>query len=365
MDYKKHSIKVRNLKTKKFGTDLVRPSLIVGSVVEAALRTAYRPSTTQFPVPVALQKSSLHKTVFLKDVIPLGCSQPQRSLEVKVYPRDAELALTIVKDFLTLLMDQPYNLEVATADHANNKQCTTAHDLCMATRLVGVSCLPIGSYSVEIKCREIVSKTACDWWKILTSECMPLWRAQLSNVAECRASGLKARILILACMPQPCHDGPATIHAAVNYGPSDEGWAVLFGWRGFRTAPAAASSTSARPAHAQTAARFVSASPAVAAAISGSPAEQWQKLREQLDEAGDYFKLVSFCKKLKPKLPHGQATRDFLRGSTAWRLGRGRGAKLLHGTHWTEKSGHRGGIKSVYVRKDALEQIFYKYYAKS
>jgi len=363
MDYKNNVIKVRNKKSKKFDGNVVASSLVVGSVVEAVLRRAYRPSCAEFPVPLVLQSPSLHKTVFLKDVLPPGCSVAKRSQEVKVYPRDAELALAITKDALTLLMDQPYNLEVSTVDHANSRQCSTAHDLCMATRLVGTSCLPVGSYSVEIKCREIGSKTAFDWWAVLTSECMPLWRAQLSNGDECRTSGLRARILILACMTQPCYAGPATIHAAINYGSADEGWAVLSGWRGFKGLPTPATmseSSGPRP----TAKGMTRSTAAPVAAARASPAEQWQKLKGEIEEAGEYFKLVSFCRKMRPKLPHGQAKRDFIAGSTAWRLGRGHGLKLAAGTQWVEKSGHRGGVKAVYVRKDVLEQVFYKYYAK-
>jgi hypothetical protein len=208
--------------------------------------------------------------------------------------------------------------------------------------LVGAGCLPLDSYSVEIKCREIGSKTAFDWLGMLTSECMPLWRAQLSNGAECRQSGLRARILILASMSQPCHAGPTTINAAINYGSADQGWAVLSGRRGFSRLPLPATISESSGSR-QTEKRVTRAPGAQAAAAGASPAEQWQKLQSEIEEAGDYFKLVSFCKKLQPKLPHRQATRDFLKGSAAWRLGRDRGLKLAAGTHWVEKSGRRGG----------------------
>ena len=222
----------------------------------------------------------------------------------------------------------------------------------MATGLVGTSCLPIGSYSVEIRCREVISKKKFKWYETLTSEAMPLWRAQLANVTECKKSGLRARILVLACMASPCHSGSASIHAAINYGSSQDGWGVLFGWRGF-TLPSAeknGSQSSAIP-------RARSAGSAVAAvAPADSPAQQWQRLKVKLQAEGDYFKLISFCKEMRPKLNHGQAKRDFITGPRAWRLGPGRGTKLT--SHCVEKSGSRGGIPATYLQKYALSKFF-------
>ena len=58
----------------------------------------------------------------------------------------------------------------------------------------------------------------------------------------------------------------------------------------------------------------------------------------------------------------GKAKRDFIEGPNAWRLGPGRGTKLI--SQCVSKSGARGGIPSAYLRKHAMEQVFYKYYAK-
>ena len=290
MDYKKNAIQVRNPKSKKFEGDVVDSSLIIGAVVEASLKMAYRPLPTDISTPISLQSASVHKTVLLKDVIPPGYTSAQRTWDVKVFPRDAELAIVFVKDSLSSLMGAPYNLEVLRVDHSNCSITKASHDLPMATRLVGTSCLPIGSYSVEIRCREVISKKKFKWYETLTSEAMPLWRAQLANVTECKKSGLRARILVLACMASPCHSGSASIHAAINYGSSQDGWGVLFGWRGF-TLPSAeknGSQSSAIP-------RARSAGSAVAAvAPADSPAQQWQRLKVKLQAEGDYFKLISF-----------------------------------------------------------------------
>ena len=98
----------------------------------------------------------------------------------------------------------------------------------------------------------------------------------------------------------------------------------------------------------------------MAVAPARSPAEQWQALSVKLEAVGNHYKLISFCKELRPKLKRGQAKRDFLEGPNAWRPGRGRGTKLQS----VEKKGSRGGIPATYVRKEDLEQVFYKYYGK-
>ena len=94
---------------------------------------------------------------------------------------------------------------------------------------------------------------------------------------------------------------------------------------------------------------------------------QWHKLKAKLVAEGDFYKLTSFCQNVRPKLNHKQAKRDFISGPNCWRLGsgsRGQGLELVSGKHWVQKSGKRGGIPATYIRKDALESIFYKYFAK-
>ena len=364
MDYKKNAVQVRSLTTRKFDGDVAGSSQVVGAVVEAALRRSYRPQPTEFPTQVSLQTAAMHKSVFLKDVLPPGFSAPQRNVEVKVFPRDADLALSIVKGTLSKLMDLPYNLEVTTVDHANNSQCRTSHDICMATRLVGTSCLPMGAYSIEVKCREVQSKTAFNWFRTLTSEAMPLWRAELQDTAQCRKVGLRGRILVFACMARPCHLGPASVHAAINYTAEQKGWQVLFGWKGFKQLPeCSADNKGSGPRHAVRVAPPVAA----AAAAAEAPSAQWEKIKGKLVSDGEHFKLSSFCQALRPKLDHLQVTRQYIKGPNAWRLGRGdrgRGTKLASGTQWVKKAGHRGGVPAVYVEKDALGQVFYKYFAK-
>ena len=69
----------------------------------------------------------MHKTVLLKDVIPPGYTSAQRTWDVKVFPRDAELEIVIVKNALSSLMGAPYNLEVLRADHSNCSITKASH----------------------------------------------------------------------------------------------------------------------------------------------------------------------------------------------------------------------------------------------
>ena len=108
----------------------------------------------------------------------------------------------------------------------------------------------------------------------------------------------------------------------------------------------------------------VARQPGVAAPVE-APAVQWRKLQCKLVVLeDDWIKISSFCSALRPKLLSNQAKRDYIVGSTAWRIGSGQGRKLVHKTHWDNKSGRRGGVPPLVVKRDALEQVFYKYYAK-
>ena len=83
MDYKHNVIKVRSQSTRKFEGDVVGSAQVVGAVVEAALKLSYRPLPTEFPTQVALQTAAMHKTVFLKDVVPPGFNAPQKNVRLK------------------------------------------------------------------------------------------------------------------------------------------------------------------------------------------------------------------------------------------------------------------------------------------
>ena len=88
-----------------------------------------------------------------------------------------------------------------------------------------------------------------------------------------------------------------------------------------------------------------------------------QLLQGRLVAVGaDWVKMSRFCNAVNPKLSSNQAKRDYIRGSNAWRIGLGKGTKLVHKTHWGNKAGRRGGGAPLAVERTALELAFYNYY---
>ena len=360
MDYKTHAIQMRNRETGLFAGDLVDSCQVVGAVVECSLRTAYRPQPGILPVPLVVQDVALFPRVIFKDVLPPRHSEPCRTHAVQVYPTDAELGLKIVRGILERLQSDPYRLEVATVDHTGNSTCNISHDILLNTRVGGQSCLQAGLYSLEIRCRNVGSKTAFPWETTLSSECMELWRAELQSKAR-----LQGRILVFACCMQPCPSGSMTLNGSINYNGRDDGWSRLFGWAGF-------SVPKPRQQHPSTIVENVGvvAAPEVAPRVSNVRANiveagsvQWAKKQAKLETVeGEWVKLASFLKAVG-KLS-GQAKRDFLEGPSAWKVGPGKGNKLVKKTHWDNRSGNRGGKPPLCVKRAVLEQIFYKYYMK-
>jgi len=93
-----------------------------------------------------------------------------------------------------------------------------------------------------------------------------------------------------------------------------------------------------------------------------APAVQWQNLSTKQGMQGSWIKLAYFLKHLK--LPKNQARRDYLIGTNAWRVGARRGSKLQNPGDWMQRPGSRGGIAPIFIKKEKLEEVFLKYYAK-
>ena len=129
VDYKARCILTRD---KTFGEFLnegrVRSCCVVGAVVEACLRLAYRPAIDCLPFPLALQTSALFLDVQLRDVLLKGEAQVRKTLAVKVYSEDADLALAVVRAAVGTLQQHPYNLEVLSVDHTGGSSCLSSHD---------------------------------------------------------------------------------------------------------------------------------------------------------------------------------------------------------------------------------------------
>ena len=157
--------------------------------------------------------------------------------------------------------------------------------------------------------------------------------------------------------------GSISMYASINYSRRNMGWQQLFGWSGFKIMKATGNASHA-VAVAPASSTPVARQPGVAASEE-APAVKWRKLQCKLVALeGDWIKISCFCTALRPKLLSNHAKRDYIVGSAAWRIGSGRGDKLVHKTHWDNKAGKRGGPKPLVVRRSALEQVFYKYYAK-
>ena len=159
--------------------------------------------------------------------------------------------------------------------------------------------------------------------------------------------------------------GPGTIslHASINYSPQNIGGQQLFGWAGFKVLKAA-ERVSHAVADVPVASTPVARQPGVAAS-GEAPAVTWRKLQCKLVALeDDWIQISSFCIALRPKIASNQAKREYIVGSIAWRIGSGRGSKLVHQTQWGNKAGNRGGPAPLVVKRSVLEQVFYKYYAK-
>jgi len=361
MDYTRHKIQACSPATKKFdGEYFVNSTLVVGALVEASMRLAYRPAIGTLQVPLVAQSPQTFTKVDLKNVIPPGASKAVKSFPVKAFRDDVDKALRILREGMGKLQEEPYRLEVAAVDHTGGSSCPTSHDTLMNTRVGGKSCLPVGSYSIEWRVRCVGSKTSFAWEDTLTRECMPLWQAELQTASRKRAL-LQARILMFACIMKGT--GSISLHASINYSKLTTGWQQLFGWSGFKvvkTAENASPALAVAPVNSAPVAR----QPGVAAPVE-APAVQWRKLQCKLVVLeGDWIKINSFCSALRPKILSNQAKRDYIVGSTAWRIGSGQGSKLVHKTHWDNKACRRGGAPPLIVKRSALEQVFYKYYAK-
>jgi len=358
VDYKKTCILARTLKTGLFDDNRLGSCHVIGVVVEASLKLAYRPAVGCLPCPVAMQTALMFASVTFHDVLLEGETHARDTLDVKVWPKDADRALAVVRALLSKVQSHPYQLEVLSADHTGGSSCSTAHDLLASPRLGASSSLRSGVYSIEIKCREVRSKTDFDWEGVLTAEALPLLSAERQKKKrKLTEAPLAGRILVFACFPKPCPSQPESLHASINCGP---GWERLWGWSGFRATPNAGAGTGALPqptAKAKAKAKAV-ATP-VARASARTPEEQWQLLSKKKGMEGAWVKLSQYLRHLK--LPKGQGKRDHLTGANAWKIGR---RLLQEPGDWQHRPGSHGGVAPVWIRKDVLKAVFLRYYAK-
>ena len=158
-----------------------------------------------------------------------------------------------------------------------------------------------------------------------------------------------------------------SLNGSINYSADNKKWQQLFGWQGFGLARSVENSSS-QSSTSFTALLVVVKSTAQrsgATSSSDPPAAKLVKLQGKLVAVeGDWIKMSSFGGAQTLKISSNQAKRDHIQGASAWRLGPGRGTKLVYKAHWDNKSGSRGGVKPLVVTRSVLEQVYYKYYCK-
>ena len=353
VDYKASCILTRDKTSGEFLNEgRVRSCCVVGAVVEACLRLAYRPAIDCLPFPLALQTSALFLDVQLRDVLLKGEAQVRKTLAVKVYSEDADLALAVVRAAVGTLQQHPYNLEVLSVDHTGGSSCLSSHDLLMTPRLGVVSCLASRLYSIELRCREVIDKKAFDWEGVLTAEALPLLTAEQRKKRKLTEPLLHGRILVFACFPRPCRVGFESLHASINYG---SGWERLWGWSGFN------GESNALPACPQPQPQAQTQSKAQVRVVE-APDVQWEKFKAKPGMQGTWVKLLVFCRNLK--ISSNQAKRDYLEGPNAWRVPTRNGCKLVYHEDWIERPGDHGGVPATFVHSSKLEEVFLKYFVE-
>ena len=120
IDYRWRLIQVRIRSNGEFAGDVVGSCHVLGAVVEASLRLAYRPEVGSLPHPLAMQSAVLFPVVMLRDVLLAGEMHARKSLEVKVYPEDAYLTLAVARSGLLKLQCCLNYLEVLSVDHTGS-----------------------------------------------------------------------------------------------------------------------------------------------------------------------------------------------------------------------------------------------------
>jgi hypothetical protein len=340
---------------------------VVGKAVEASLKLAYRPQVGIAPIPLQCQTAADLATMEIADVVLEGTHLARR-VHVKVPVADATLAIKVAKEVVTSLQRQPYNLEVLTVDHTGPSSCAVPHDLIMSTRLWGASCLVQGRHSVEVRCREVVSRTAFDWEGTLSSESTPLWSAEVQG----NARDWQSRIMLLVAMPRPCHSGPYALHASIMK-VGERQFSRLWGWTGYRkrvqtnaidARRAADVADQLQPSGAAKAKAKPRAAPTPPLQPPLGPSAKWDVLNSRLNKhKGHWVRIVDFLDKVKASRRHSMR---FLDGKhkLCWVLGTRSRKPMVKQDYLKMKGTHGGGQGNgmPYGKTSFLREVFLKYY---
>lgn len=319
---------------------------VVGKSAEHALKLAYRPEVGRLPIPLPLQRAADLEILLVSQTRQDG--RPSlRPVSVRVPPSVATLALRVATEAVQRLQGPPYNLEVLSVDHSGPSSCPVAHDLLMCPNMAGRSSLEQGVHSVELKCREVVSRTAFDWEWALTSEAMPLFAAEVAKDSRL----IRSRVLVFAELPRPCLSGaPPKLHGSILRA-GHQSWERLWGWEGFRRPPALAKAPpEAKP------------KPSPLATLTAE--QKWAILEAKLSvQDGRWVRMATFLERVRISKSHPE--RYLTAGhKKCWVLGRRR--KPRPNKDFLKRKGHRGGGDGggiFYASLEFLKEVFVQFYA--
>ena len=347
---------------KRFPDYRIQAAHVVGLCVESVLKLEL--GTEALPKPVKAQTAQDHvyvEVLHAKEQSGLRWT----SLYVKVYPKDALKAISIAERILYRLKGMPWGLQALRADMKNSLLSDSSpHDLiCKATQ--GTWSTSGKLFSIEIKCREVITKTPSthNWRFELESAAAVLWRQEMAN--EATAGAWAGRVLVFVQMPKPCHSGDFELHSSVLWRQGK--WSSVFGWSGFPSLDSAARHDPPVVASASSAPRVAQASKAPWAPSPEDLANAWQGILPRMVRQGGWIKVASFLQVLGE--PDGHPQR-FLEGASRkklWLLGpRFQRAPRL-GTDYTRTAGKRGGGAGsehgpLWGSQDFLQQVASVYF---
>jgi hypothetical protein len=335
----------------------IGPGIVVGLIVEAALKLEFKPSLNSSIVPLEDQLPQHHPFVTIHNVILPG-QAGTHVIEVMAFHRDAELGIRIACDVVAKLRSPPLESDIVVVDHPADNP----HDAAVRPRRRPWR----GMYhSLEVKCRSVKNPrpSTFDWKATLRGRVATLW----DNSLVLQPNLWISRILFFVELSYPVHPehgcGNHTLHAA-KYDRS--GWCDLWGWEKFN--PPLPMALPAAPA-----------AKAMAKAPAPLPPKsvQWTQLKARLHDpfAGcDYSNDVNFVK-LAPFLRDfavgqvkgsGQTMRYVGPDCPRWKASDGN--QPSNGIDWRRESHVPGGAGygqgPVFCKVSFLEHVFLTVYAK-
>ena len=386
MEYWKLNLKCEIQRGGQLVTVHITPCVVVGKAVETSWKLAYRPEPNRLPIPVELQTpNDLSEVTFsnLKDGDkPIGRAVVQMTLQ------DAILAIKVSQAVLREFTNPPYCLYVLTTDHTGPSS-SESHDLLLSAtpgRQVSIGSSsnarsvdwPVGLYSLELVCREIMYEDKFSWAKTLCDEAKPMFEKEKQE----RPDLWRGRILVLAQMNRPCHSkgGDFSLHSLVLWKDA-EYWERLFGWDKF-VLDAVIKPPTAPELEPVVSPEVVTFAPAAAAEVQPvasqppvpSKEDQWRNfLREDLhyrEDAPEWIKLVPVLKALNEKHRHAIRFLDpEVEGAKIW--AKSDGGIPEEDIEWKRMKGPGsggGGAASsggpLYVSHSFLKSVFFRKYAR-